>query len=186
MPSFDRPSDTAIPPSNWVTRFAPLIRARGHVLDVAAGHGRHAAFFAAAGCRVTAADVDASGLKGLAKLPNVSVTECDLEAGPWPFEAGAFDGVVVTNYLHRPHFPHLIEALSPGGVLLFETFGAGNEKVGRPRNPDFLLAPGELWEAFAPRLHVVAYEHGTESAPRLAVRQRICAVNGSAPVDLPV
>ncbi len=95
-----------------------------------------------------------------------------------------FDGIVITNYLHRPHFPHLIAALNEGGVLIFETFSQGNEKLGRPRNPDFLLAPGELLAAFGSVLEVVAYENGEEQQPRPAVRQRICAVKQSEPVLL--
>jgi hypothetical protein len=70
-------------------------------------------------------------------------------------------------------------------VLIFETFGQGNEKLGRPRNPDFLLAPGELIAAFGTALQVVAYEHGVEEVPRPAVRQRLCAVKQTAPVLLP-
>jgi hypothetical protein len=83
----------------------------------------------------------------------------------------------VTDYLHRPHFPHLLESLNPQGILIFDTFAVGNEKFGRPRNPDFLLAPGELPAAFSGRLSVLGYEHGEVGPPREAVRQRLCAVN---------
>ena len=184
MTSFDRPTDTDIPPSPWVMRFAHLTSSGGHVLDVAAGHGRHTHFFLLRGCSVTAVDEDVSGLKPLDHAKNVTVVETDLEDGSWPFEDGAFDGIVVTNYLHRPHFPHLIDSLKPNGVLLFETFGQGNEKLGRPRNPDFLLAPGELLDAFSRDLTIVAYEHGIEHTPRPAVRQRLCAVKAPDAVDL--
>ncbi len=176
MTSFDRPTDTDIPPSAWVMRFAHLIPPGGHVLDVAAGHGRHTHFFLLRGCMVTAVDEDVSGLEPLNHAQNVTVVEADLEDGTWPFEENSFDGIVVANYLHRPHFSHLIASLKPNGVLLFETFGQGNEKLGRPRNPDFLLAPGELLEAFSKNLLIVAYEHGIEQTPRPAVRQRLCAV----------
>ncbi len=181
MPSFDRPTDTNIPPSPWIMRWAPLIKPGGSVLDVAAGHGRHARAFAALGHKVTAVDIDVSGLTDAA---GIEVVEADLETGAWPFAPGRFDAIVVANYLHRAHFPHLIAGLSDGGVMLFETFGQGNEKLGRPRNPDFLLAPGELLDAFAV-LQVVGYEHGSQQHPRPAVRQRICAVKGCEPVALP-
>ncbi len=174
MTSFDRPLDPDIPPSPWVMRWAPLIRPGGRVLDLAAGHGRHTRALAALGFQMTAVDIDVSAL---ADAP-AAVIAADLETGEWPL-TGMFDGIVVANYLHRPHFPHLVESLAEGGVLIFETFGQGNERLGRPRNPDFLLAPGELLRA-CERLSVVAYEHGEEQAPRPAVRQRICAVNGSA------
>jgi SAM-dependent methyltransferase len=183
MASFDRPHDTNIIPSPWIMRWAPLIRAGGDVLDVAAGHGRHARALAALGLKVTATDIDVSGLADVGH--NIDVVAADLEGAPWPFTGRRFDGIVMTNYLHRPHFPAFIANLADGGVLIIETFGQGNEKLGRPRNPDFLLAPGELLQAFGAALQVVAYEHGTEEAPRPAVRQRICAVKGSAPVRLP-
>jgi len=184
MPSFDRPAANDIPPSPWVVRFAHLIRKGGQVLDVAGGHGRHTHLFFQLGYEVTAVDEDVSGLKALEHAPNVSVIEANLEEGTWPFEASSFDGIVVTNYLHRPHFPHLIDSLKPDGVLLLETFGQGNERLGRPRNTDFLLAPGELLNAFSNNLLIVAYEHGTEYKPRPAVRQRLCAVKSAGPVEL--
>jgi SAM-dependent methyltransferase len=178
-PSFDRCDDTSVPPSAWVMRWAGLIRAHGSVLDVAAGSGRHARALAARGHKVSAVDVNCSGLADV--RATVEVIEADLETGLWPLGKRTFDGIVVTNYLHRPHFPHLAAALNAGGVLIFETFGQGNERLGRPRNPAFLLAPGELLRAFESVLEIVAYEHGEEHAPRPAVRQRLCAVRGAGP-----
>ena len=99
----------------------------------------------------------------------------DLETDPWPFADRGFDGIVVTNYLHRPHFPLLTATLAPGGMLLIDTFAAGNERFGRPRNPAFLLQPGELLDAFSAALRIVAYEHGAVTTPRPAIRQRLCA-----------
>lgn len=185
MPSFDRPTDPVLEPSSWILRFTALIPPDGVVLDVAAGHGRHTAALRALGFQVVAVDVDVSGLGDLASDPGVKVMTHDLEAGAWPFAAGAFAGIIVANYLHRPHFPRYVESLAADGVLIIETFGAGNEKLGRPRNPDFLLKPGELYDAFAAPLHVVAYEHGAETIPRPAVRQRICAVKSPPPILLP-
>ncbi|MBL8642623.1 MAG: class I SAM-dependent methyltransferase [Rhodospirillaceae bacterium] len=185
MPSFDRPADPHIAPSPWVLRFAALIVPGGVVLDVAAGHGRHTRALKALGFGVVAADVDISGLADLKNDAAIQVVAADLESGPWPFAGRAFDAIVVTNYLHREHFPHYVAALNPEGVLIMETFGQGNERLGRPRNPDFLLAPGELMQAFSSHLHVVAYEHGIEDEPRPAVRQRICAVKAPGPVLLP-
>lgn len=105
----------------------------------------------------------------------VSFRCADLETVPWPYEGQPFAGIVVVNYLHRPLFPHLLAALAPGGVLIYETFAAGNERFGRPSNPDFLLKPGELLEAVRGRLDVIAYEGLEVSEPRPAVVQRICA-----------
>lgn len=182
MTSFDRPADPTIAPSDWIMRWSHLIRPGGRVLDVAAGHGRHARALAAAGFHILAVDIDVSGLTDVG--PGIDVLATDLETGSWPLAAQRFDGIVVANYLHRPHAPHLIAGLADGGVLLFETFAAGNEKLGRPRNPDFLLAPGELFNTFGATLQVVAYEHGVEHIPRPAVRQRLCAVKATEPVLL--
>lgn len=164
------------PPSPWVERFAPLIRSRGTVLDLACGRGRHTRHLRALGHRVVAVDIDVSGLEDLEDDEKVEIVEADLEACGWPFGSRLFDGIVVTNYLHRPLFPVLRHSLAAGGVLIFETFAKGNERYGRPSNPDFLLEPNELLDAFATALTVVAYEHGFEQEPRPAVRQRICAI----------
>jgi SAM-dependent methyltransferase len=169
-------------PSPWVERFAPLIREGGTVLDLACGGGRHSRYLNALGYRVVAVDIDVSGLDDLASNETVEIVEADLEAGDWPFGRRRFDGIVVTNYLHRPHLARLVESLAPDGVLIYESFGKGNEKLGRPRNPAFLLNPAELLDAFAPRLTIVAYEHLIEEEPKPAVRQRICAVNAPEPV----
>jgi len=108
--------------------------------------------------------------------PRVEVVAADLERDGWPLTGRRFDAIVMCNYLHRPLFPHLINALARGGVLLIDTFAVGNERFGRPRNPDFLLRPGELIDAFCIALNVKAYVSGEVAAPDPAVRQSICAV----------
>jgi SAM-dependent methyltransferase len=185
MPSFDRPPAPVTEPSAWVLRFAGLIPAGGPVLDVACGSGRHTRFFAARGHPVTAVDVDTSAISDLAGQPRIEILQADLETGAWPFEPESYAGIVITNYLHRPHFGALPHTLRPGGILLVDTFAAGNERLGRPRNPDFLLAPGELLSAFGPLLQIIAYEHGIEESPRPAVRQRLGAARLAQPVVLP-
>ena len=100
--------------------------------------------------------------------------QADIEAGPWPFAGEAFDAVVVTNYLWRPRLPDIVAAVAPGGVLLYETFAAGNETVGKPSRADFLLQPDELLVVCS-GLRVVAYENGFEGTPPRFV-QRIAAV----------
>lgn len=160
-------------PSEWVVRYVPLIRGDGRVLDVACGTGRHARFLIQAGFQVEAVDRDVSAL---AVLPAVVTRRADLEAEPWPYSAGEFDGIVVTNYLYRPLFPHLFETLAEGGVLIYETFSEGHQLLGRPRNPDYLLKAGELLEQVKGRLEVNAYEELCVMQNRRAVVQRICAV----------
>ncbi|WP_420992908.1 class I SAM-dependent methyltransferase [Cupriavidus sp. 30B13] len=169
------PHHAPAPPSPWVLRWAHLVRAGGRVLDLACGSGRHAAWFAARGHAVLGVDRDGASLAALAA--GIETQQADLEQGTWPLAGRApFDAIVVTNYLHRPLWPHLVAALAPGGVLIYETFSAGNETVGKPSNPDFLLRPGELLEAVRGSLRVVGYEDGMLEVPRAAFVQRLCAV----------
>lgn len=163
-------------PSDWVRRFVPLIRPDGRVLDLAAGAGRHTRLLLERGFTVTAVDRDVEALQPFSG-GRCEVRAIDLESGePWPL-GGGYDGIVVSNYLHRPLLPAIATALAANGVLIYETFAAGNERFGRPRNPDFLLGPGELLEAFGV-LTVVAFEQGEVGEPWPAVIQRIAATNG--------
>jgi SAM-dependent methyltransferase len=157
-------------------RFLPLIQPGGRVLDLAAGGGRHTRLLLSRGHRVRAVDRDVAALAPLAGA-SCAVEAIDLETGaPWPL-GGGYDGIVVTNYLHRPLLAAIAGALAPGGALIYETYMIGNERLRRPRNPEFLLRPGELLEAFA-ALTLVAFEQGEVTLPYPAVLQRIAAVNG--------
>lgn len=169
-----------IPPSPWVERFAAQLVPGSTVLDVAAGSGRHTRFFLARGHRVTAIDRDVAALRALADdEPRLELIAADLEtAAGWPLERRRFDGVVVTNYLHRPILSDIIAAVVPGGLLIYETFARGNERFGKPSNPAFLLEPGELLEAVRGRLRVLAYEDIEVSEPRPAMVQRLAARAG--------
>ncbi len=186
-------------PSPWVERFAPLIADAGGggeawALDLACGGGRHTRLLAGLGVSVMAIDRDISGLDDLEALGSVEVVEADLEAPDdgthgLPIEGRRFDGIVIANYLFRPLFPAIFDALKPGGILIYETFAAGNEKIRRPRNPDHLLARGELLERVAGTFDVIAFEEGMVAGPSPAVIQRICAAkkpgSDAPPVSLP-
>jgi SAM-dependent methyltransferase len=159
-------------PSEWVLKCATRVT-RGPVLDVACGEGRHARFFRDKGFEVVAVDRQPVSLEG------VVFVKADLEDdGPWPFEGRKFGAIVVTNYLHRPLFPHLAASLDEGGVLIYETFMLGNERFGRPSNPKFLLRPGELKDAFA-ALQLLDFEEGEFARPKPAMLQRICVLRTS-------
>jgi len=162
-------------PSEWIARFAPLVRRGGRVLDLACGSGRHTRLLARLGYPVAAVDRDAGALEPLAQLPGIETKCADLEAGPWPYPGAVFAGIVVANYLHRQLFPVLLDSLEPDGLLIYETFALGNERYGRPSNPQFLLRPGELLAVVRGRLRVVAYEDMFLSNPKPALVQRICA-----------
>ena len=159
-------------PSPWIARWSHLVPAGGAVLDLACGRGRHMRWFAGRGHPVTGVDRDAEALAALAGVGET--VAADIENGPWPLDGRRFAAVVVTNYLWRPLFPRILEAVAPGGLLLHETFAQGNETVGKPSRPDFLLAPGELLRAYSV-LRVVGFEDGFLAAPDRFV-QRIAAV----------
>ena len=165
-------------PSPWVVRFAPLVTAGGAVLDLACGGGRHSRLFLDRGHPVTALDRDVAQAVLAEGAERIAA---DLEDGSdWPLPGRRFAGIVVTNYLWRPLFAHIRAALAPGGVLIYETFAHGNAVHGSPRNPDCLLAAGELLR-LAQGLTVVAYENGDTGR---SVVQRLCAVDAPGPCRL--
>jgi SAM-dependent methyltransferase len=176
---------TSAEPSAWVRRFVPLIPAGGEVLDLACGSGRHTRLLVELGCRVEAVDSDQVAMEPLQFLTGVKTRQADLERGPWPYYSRGFDGIVVTNYLWRPLLPLLLNAMEEGAVLIYETFMSGNELLGKPSSPEFLLRPGELLALVQQkRMTVIAFEQGEVDSPRPAVVQRICARRGR-PTKLP-
>ena len=177
-------------PSPWVRRFLPLVPKGGRVLDLAAGGGRHARLALDMGYAATLIDRNIEALDDLGEA--AEVIEADLEDGGSIFgPSGAlsgrtFDGIIVSNYLFRPLLGAIVAAVAPGGVLIYETFAMGNEAYNRPRNPDHLLKPGELLDAVAGALQVVAYEHGLieKEAAISGVISRIAAVNAETPASV--
>lgn len=169
--------------SPWVRRFLPGVALGGRIMDVACGSGRHISLALREGYAVTAIDIDCSRIRERLKeefgsIPEqVDLLEIDLEDGStFPVPADSCDGVIVTNYLWRPILPGIVEAVAAdAGILIYETFALGNERFGKPENPDFLLKPGELIDAVTGRLTPIAYEHGRLSNPDRIV-QRIAAV----------
>ena len=163
-------------PSAWITRFAHLVRPQGTVLDLACGMGRHTRYFFASNHALTSVDKSQEATQSIADI--AETITADIENGPWPLTGRSFDGVVITNYLWRPLWPQILDSVKPGGVLLYETFGQGNEAFGKPSRPDFLLAPGELLQVCA-GWSIVAYEHGVLRQPDRVV-QRIAAIKPGA------
>ena len=159
-------------PSEWVQRWSHLIAPGSQVLDVACGAGRHLRWLHGLGHGVTGVDRSAEAVAACADLGELVCA--DIENGPWPFAGRQFGAVVVTNYLWRPLLPVIVASVAFGGVLIYETFAVGNETVGRPSRPAFLLRPCELLSTCTD-LRVVAYEEGFLEQPARFV-QRITAV----------
>lgn len=174
------------PASAWVTRWSHLVPAASEVLDIACGHGRHMRHFAALGHPVVGVDRNPDAISAVSPLGQALCA--DIENGPWPLSGQTFGGVIVTHYLWRPLWPQILASLAPGGVLIYETFAAGNETVGKPSRPDFLLQPGELLTT-CKDLRVIAFEEGFLPQPDRFV-QRIVAVRepqlGQAPTRYPL
>ena len=173
-----------VEPSPWISRFAPLARKGGLVLDLAAGNGRHGRLLLKQGCRVVFIDRNTKALDDLKGTKHATVISANLEDGndlfscDGPLRANTFDVIIIVNYLYRPIIGSLINALSTGGILLYETFARGNEDFARPRNPDHLLRNGELLDHISGKLQIIAYEHGRlETTDIPGVKQRICAIN---------
>jgi len=142
-------------PSPWLIECSDLVPRTGRALDVACGRGRHALLIASTGLPVTALDRDAAALARLQAIADrlglpVETRVTDLETGVVDLGEPGYTLVLVTRYLHRPLLPHLLLSLAPGGVLLYETFLDKQAETGHPKNPDFLLKPGELLELVKP------------------------------------
>lgn len=148
-------------PSPWLLRWPEACAVGRTALDLACGAGRHLRQLALAGMEVTGVDRDAAAVEPLKGMAEIIVA--DLENGAWPLAGRTFDLVLVTNYLWRPLLPRIVAAVAPGGWLIYETFADGQQTIGRPARPDFLLRPGELLDACA-GLRIVGYEDGFEPA----------------------
>ncbi len=160
-------------PSPWIQRWSHLVKPHSRVLDVACGAGRHMQYFQGLGHHCTGVDRSAEALAHAGAYGQV--IEADIENGPWPLSEQRFDVVVVTHYLWRPLMPRILECLAPEGILIYETFALGQEKIGKPSRPEFLLKPGELLQ-ICTDLRVIAYEDGYWDSPAKFV-QRIVAVH---------
>jgi len=140
----------------------------GPVLDLACGRGRNARHAAAWGARTVGIDRNAEHLVELRRaaraegLPLFGV-RADLETGSGiPAKPGSCGAILVFRFLSRALAPAIVEALAPGGLLLYETFTVHQRKLGYgPENPAFLLRDGEL-PALFPTLEILAHWEGTE------------------------
>ena len=162
-------------PSPWVQRWTHLIAPGGAVLDLACGHGRHMRYLTDNGFRPVGVDRNPEALAQAQAWGETCLA--DVENHAWPFPGRVFDAVIITNYLWRPLLPQILASLAPHGLLIHETFALGNETVGRPSRPDFLLRHGELLLMCA-GLHIVAYENGFIDSPARFVQRVVATQTG--------
>jgi SAM-dependent methyltransferase len=176
------------PPSPFFLAHAEAIRdaARlGPVLDLACGRGRHAIATAELGVPVLAIDRDPDALAALRRaarergLTRAGGLRADLETQHGiPVRSESCGAVLVFRFLFRPLARAIVDVLAPGGLLLYETFTQKQRTLGHgPRNPAFLLGPGELPELFCALEIECAWEGLTAGAPpealaRLVARRR--------------
>ena len=178
-------------PADWLQAWAHLLPAGAAVLDIACGRGRHLRWLAGRGHPVTGIDRDPEALgasQDLAEAGQAELILADIEHGPWPCPGRQWPVVLVTHYLWRPLWPQILASLAPGGWLIYETFAAGNESVGKPARPDFLLQPGELIERCA-GLRIIAFEDGFLDHPARFVQRVLARRPGPAdslPMRLPM
>ena len=187
MPPDTNPAPALGAAAEWLQRWAHLLPAQAAVLDIACGRGRHLRWLAGLGHPVTGIDRDAAALAASQDLANAGLAElilADIENDPWPCPGRQWPVVLVTHYLWRPLWPQILASLAPGGLLVYETFAAGNETVGKPSRPDFLLQPGELIERCA-GLRIIAFEDGFLGDPARFVQRVVAQRPGPAGV-LPV
>lgn len=156
------------PPARFLIKQLPRLP-KGKVLDVASGTGRHALFLASLGYQVDAIDRDDQALAQLSStaharnLTGITTQTVDLELPP-PHNPNlgqdTYDVILVCFYLTRPLFPHLIHALKPSGVLLYETFLIDNHlRHQHPRRREFCLAHNELINLTS-TLRILHYDEG--------------------------
>ena len=120
-------------------------------------------------------DINLDRVEDLREDANAVLHQADLEADPWPLNNHDYDIVIVTNYLWRPIMADIINCVAKRGYLIYQTFAIGNERYGKPSNPNYLLKPGELMHAVHDDLTCIGYAHGVVLNPKPAVMQHIIA-----------
>lgn len=165
-----------------VARFAGLFRndrIPGPILDIACGDGHNGIFLAKQGSEVVLADRSSDALEAAARNAAAAgvafrLWQVDLELpGTNPLPENAYGGVLVFRYLHRPLIPCIQKCIRPGGILCYETFTRDQQRYGKPRNPDHLLAPGELLGWFHGWEILYSFE-GIMNNPERAVARLVC------------
>ena len=164
--------------SNWVKYCLEVIPSKkGIALDLACGKGRHSVFLSSYGYQVLAVDINQESLNCFSnKLITKKIKDIE-NLKNWPLEKIKFDIIVVTNFLNRTIFPSIIESIKKGGYLIYETFSEGQQNIGKPSNPKYILQQRELINLCV-ELNLIAYEEiYTENSINNSFKQRIFSVN---------
>ena len=164
-------------PSSWIIEQINdlKINKKINVLDFASGNGRHSIKLSKKYSMITAIDKDINKLNMYKDVENINTICFDLETDEeWPLEKESFDVIIVTNYLYRPRIKELANLLKKDGFLLYETFAVGNEKYGKPSNPDYVLNKKELINIFKSKFEVIYYFQGKVIYDKISIVQRCC------------
>jgi tellurite methyltransferase len=174
-------------PDGLLVTFSDLITAErpdGPVLDLASGDGHNGLFLAAKGLPVILADRSEEALRKAKEIAdgiqgNVTIWKVDLERpAENPLEENGYSVILVFRYLHRPLMPCIRKALRAEGYLLYHTYTLDQLQFGKPRNPDFLLKPGELMDWFKD-WDILHHFEGIQENPRRAIAEIVCRKPGT-------
>jgi SAM-dependent methyltransferase len=142
---------------------AHLLPPRGTALDLACGLGANSLLLAERGLRTYAWDISPVAIEKLnavAAARNLPIIAEAKDVLHDPIPHARFDVVVVAHYLERALTQAIINGLTVGGLLFFQTFTRTAVNPGGPQKDEWRLADGELLSLFAPLRPVVYREEG--------------------------
>ena len=170
-------------PSRWIINCVEAVTNNKElqILDFASGNGRHSKSLANNKRKITAVDKDDVKLSTYKNYKSIKTICFDLESEEsWPLKRKYYDIVIVTNYLYRPKIKKIVDLVKENGYLFYETFARGNEKYGKPSNPNFLLNDRELIKLFKKNFKILYYFNGQEFSNKMKIIQR-CAIKKTPP-----
>ena len=170
-------------PSRWIINCVEAVTNNKElqILDFASGNGRHSKSLADNNRKITAVDNDDVKLSTYKNYQSIKTICFDLESEEsWPLKRNYYDIVIVTNYLYRPKIKKIGDLVKENGYLFYETFARGNERYGKPSNPNFLLKDKELIRVFKKKFKILYYFNGQGFSNEKKIIQR-CAIKKTPP-----
>ncbi len=168
-------------PSGWLLEHEEVLRELkgGRALDLAAGNGRNSFYLADIGFNVDAIDVSDRAVAWIAEIAarrSLPVTPRRVDLTDYNIPEGSYDLVICFNYLERSLFPSMEKALSPGGILAFETFHVDHVRaLGLEKSPRYLLETNELPDAFS-ALTIIDYREATICEGPTGTRKGVASI----------